>query len=284
MDNGPEFTSIELEEVARKYGDDRRTEILADQGDFSVEDLIAEEDMVIPEYHKMRDQIYQTFDLPSSFVPVTSIDVGWRDFTFCVMGHYDFISGEVHIDNELVIKKNMTTDLLARRLIDCELDTWGIEAKQRWTDIDLRLIEDMNRLHGISMIATRKDNKDAQINALRVLIRSGKIKINPRCEELDKQILGATWDKNRKAQRTYSRTEEHGHFDGVDALLYFVRNVVKQNPYPDPSEAWRREGLMISPKYRKTVGTEWEALKPKLTGTTSASRARTAWSSRFALR
>ncbi|HWA16028.1 MAG TPA: DNA gyrase subunit A [Gemmatimonadales bacterium] len=41
----------ELDEVARKYGDERRTEILADQGDFSVEDLIAEEDMVITISH-----------------------------------------------------------------------------------------------------------------------------------------------------------------------------------------------------------------------------------------
>ena len=41
----------ELDEVARKYGDERRTEILADQEDFSVEDLIAEEDMVITISH-----------------------------------------------------------------------------------------------------------------------------------------------------------------------------------------------------------------------------------------
>ena len=41
----------EMDEVARKYGDDRRTEILADQDDFSVEDLIAEEDMVITISH-----------------------------------------------------------------------------------------------------------------------------------------------------------------------------------------------------------------------------------------
>jgi DNA gyrase subunit A len=41
----------EMDEVARKYGDDRRTEILADQTDFSVEDLIAEEDMVITISH-----------------------------------------------------------------------------------------------------------------------------------------------------------------------------------------------------------------------------------------
>ena len=41
----------EMDEVAKKYGDDRRTEILADQTDFSVEDLIAEEDMVITISH-----------------------------------------------------------------------------------------------------------------------------------------------------------------------------------------------------------------------------------------
>src|ERR1044072_5049824 len=37
----------ELTELAKTYGDDRRTEILKDQGEFSVEDLIADEDMVI---------------------------------------------------------------------------------------------------------------------------------------------------------------------------------------------------------------------------------------------
>jgi DNA gyrase subunit A len=37
----------ELREVQSKYGEDRRTEILADEGEFRIEDLIAEEDMAI---------------------------------------------------------------------------------------------------------------------------------------------------------------------------------------------------------------------------------------------
>jgi len=37
----------ELSEIRTKYGDERRTEIVADLGDLSIEDLIAEEDMVI---------------------------------------------------------------------------------------------------------------------------------------------------------------------------------------------------------------------------------------------
>ncbi|MGH7656900.1 MAG: DNA gyrase subunit A, partial [Gemmatimonadales bacterium] len=41
----------EMDEMAKAFGDKRRTEILTDQGDFSVEDLIAEEDMVITISH-----------------------------------------------------------------------------------------------------------------------------------------------------------------------------------------------------------------------------------------
>ncbi|HEV8398660.1 MAG TPA: DNA gyrase subunit A [Gemmatimonadales bacterium] len=41
----------ELTELAHGFGDERRTEIVADQGDFSIEDLIAEEDMVITVSH-----------------------------------------------------------------------------------------------------------------------------------------------------------------------------------------------------------------------------------------
>ena len=41
----------ELTEVAHGFGDERRTEIVADQGEFSIEDLIAEEDMVITVSH-----------------------------------------------------------------------------------------------------------------------------------------------------------------------------------------------------------------------------------------
>lgn len=41
----------ELLELKEKYGDDRRTEIVQDEGEFSVEDLIAEEDMVVTISH-----------------------------------------------------------------------------------------------------------------------------------------------------------------------------------------------------------------------------------------
>jgi len=41
----------EIQELAKEFGDDRRTEIVADVGEFSVEDLIADEDMVVTVSH-----------------------------------------------------------------------------------------------------------------------------------------------------------------------------------------------------------------------------------------
>jgi DNA gyrase subunit A len=41
----------EMEDISSTFGDERRTEIVADQGEFTVEDLIAEEDMVITISH-----------------------------------------------------------------------------------------------------------------------------------------------------------------------------------------------------------------------------------------
>ena len=41
----------EMTKLEEKYGDERRTEIVSDTGDFSVEDLIAEEDMVVTISH-----------------------------------------------------------------------------------------------------------------------------------------------------------------------------------------------------------------------------------------
>ena len=46
-----EIVKEELIEVTEKYGDDRRTDIVEDEGEFSIEDMIAQEDMAITISH-----------------------------------------------------------------------------------------------------------------------------------------------------------------------------------------------------------------------------------------
>jgi DNA gyrase subunit A len=41
----------ELEDIAKRFGDERRTEIISDEGEFTIEDLIAEEEMVVTISH-----------------------------------------------------------------------------------------------------------------------------------------------------------------------------------------------------------------------------------------
>jgi len=46
-----EIVKKDIKEISEKYGDDRRTDIVADEGEFSIEDMIADEDMVITISH-----------------------------------------------------------------------------------------------------------------------------------------------------------------------------------------------------------------------------------------
>ncbi|MEP7066776.1 MAG: DNA gyrase subunit A [Gemmatimonadota bacterium] len=50
-DNRMKIMTDELQALSAKYGDDRRTEITSDEGEFTIEDLIAEEDMVVTVSH-----------------------------------------------------------------------------------------------------------------------------------------------------------------------------------------------------------------------------------------
>ena len=54
LDSKPKRLKVmkdELQQIAETYGDERRTEITSDQGEFTIEDLIAEEDMVVTISH-----------------------------------------------------------------------------------------------------------------------------------------------------------------------------------------------------------------------------------------
>ncbi|HKO16989.1 MAG TPA: DNA gyrase subunit A [Gemmatimonadaceae bacterium] len=54
LDSRPKRMTLmkeELKQIAQKFGDDRRTEITSDEGEFTIEDLIAEEDMVVTISH-----------------------------------------------------------------------------------------------------------------------------------------------------------------------------------------------------------------------------------------
>ena len=105
-------------------------------------------------------------------------------------------------------------------------------------DNDLKLLNDLQQIHEIMFIATKKDNKEAAVNNLRVWIQNDRIKIHPRCKHLLYHLEFGQWDKNRSKFKnlpdSQDKTIRGGHVDAVDALIYMVRNIHEhRNPFPE---------------------------------------------------
>lgn len=112
----------------------------------------------------------------------------------------------------------------------------------RISDNNLILINDLQVLHRLTFLATDKDDKEAAVNNLRILIDSGRIIVNPKCKHLVNQLKYATWNKSKKS---FDRSLDSGHYDLIDALIYLARNVhFSRNPYP--SDWDRKQSGMFS--------------------------------------
>jgi len=217
--------------------------------------------MVIPEFGENRDAIIEDHPTPRCFRPIIGLDVGSRDLTFAVFGYYDFAQDLIIVQDELILK-NPTTQEIAEGMTSIEKALWPGMEPRRWSDVDLRLIEDFGKIHKLHMTATRKDQKEAQINQVRVLVQNRKLKIARKCTNLIRHVEGATWNERKT---DYERTDGEGHFDGLDALIYFVRNIDRGNPFPPGWVDAQGRGEFISPRTLKVdeEQRQWGSMIPR---------------------
>jgi hypothetical protein len=238
--------------------------------------------VVIPEFDEETElKIVRKHDRPAYYDIYVSGDIGFKDLTVFLFAYYDFMNATIVIEDELVMNgPSMTTERLAREIrekeeklfVDCS--NIPIPPYLRIMDNHPIMINDFQRLHNLTVIPTAKDDKEAQINHVRLMIKSKKIKIHPRCKHLIHHLKNATWDKNRKEFRRMndiigreggeSTSIRGGHADALDALIYLVRNVVKsKNPFP---EDWDRlKGPMVqNSRFEKNNNSEIANLFQKI--------------------
>ena len=218
-------------------------------------EIIRDKDaVVIPEFtpDRERSSIVE-WERPPFFDAYTSGDVGFRDLTIYLFAYWDFKKATLVIEDELVMNgPEMTTEALATRIREKELenfhtiDTDGEKIPKhiymRVMDNNLIMVNDLNLLHNFSFIPTAKDNKEAQINLVRMMVANDQIKIHPRCKHVIYHLKSAAWKNtsSNTATRDFAKlsdTLDHsvrgGHADALDALIYLVRNLVRtKNPYP----------------------------------------------------
>lgn len=224
---------------------------------------------VVPEFLPLREEIVtEDIEKPPFYDAYVSCDVGFRDLTVALFGYYDFRNAQLVILDELVMNGvAMTTDRLAEEISHKEqLHFWDDELDQpkrpflRVMDNDLKLINDLQKLHQINFLPTDKMNKEGAINTVRMWVHSGRVKIHPRCKHLIYHLSAAQWDKSRnkfkQLKDSVSGDVAGGHADALDAFIYMVRNIMEsRNPYPSDFGSMKGANVFKSPRKKSENGT-----------------------------
>lgn len=234
---------------------------------------------VIPEFNDdLIKEIVKVWDKPPFYDAYVSMDIGGKDLTAVVFGYYDFRSGKVIIEDELsfnFMEKDNHIKLLMEKIREKESFLWlnylTNELKKpykRISDIDYIVQQEIYRYSNgeLNFIASKKDNKDSAINNLRVLLANQKIIINPKCKILIRHLTNVKW-KSQNNKDTFARSPDNGHYDFVDALIYFTRNVdFNKNPYPPGYDLNLRSGDSFIQNYDRHYSTSPVEVYKKIFG------------------
>ena len=240
INDNPRLTPQDIEDAKKEMGgehtDGYRREYLCEiikDGNSSV----------IPEFDdELIKEIVKEHNKPPFYDCYVAMDLGFKDYTALVFGYYDFRKALIVIEDELLIdfkQSNMNLKKLGELIKHKEEALWTNvmtnetrKPSLRVSDIDYIVLQELyNATHGlISFTPATKTDKESTINNLRTLLSSRKIVIHPRCTNLIRHLQNVKWNKTKQS---FGRSAENGHYDLVDALLYFIRHIsVSRNPYP----------------------------------------------------
>lgn len=218
---------------------------------------------ICPEFSdKKKEMIFteeECPDIPPHRDFYVSMDVGFVDLTVALFGYYDFKDATLVIMDELVTNgAEMTTESLVKDIRHKERirffdHTANMECAPylRVMDNDLKLINDLGRLHEMTFIPTAKDNKEAAVNNMRIWVSQGRVRIHERCKHLIYHLEFGQWDKSRRKFKHLNDSPDKsirgGHVDSVDAIVYLIRNIHEhRNPFPEDygqlsgNNVWRK--------------------------------------------
>lgn len=248
--------------------------------------------VVVPEWEAAAPTCRIAVPRPEYFDGMTVLDFGGHDPHAVLFGYWHFPLAKWVIEHELLMRKGENTAQLAEAIVAKEKEIWGTERHDgtfrgarelmenlpewlmdavdaeapdqpyaRWGDNNIALCTDLHQLHGLAVIPTAKDDKELQVNNLRVMVRAKQVLINPRCEHTHRHLLGTVWENHRR--KTYRRKNgEHG--DLLDCLVYGARNLNRsRNPFPDTNVG---RGAYRAAKSQKM--TEAQALAEAVYGST----------------
>jgi hypothetical protein len=233
------------------------------------------------DWAKARETAICEVERPQFFDAYEAFDIGGVDPHAGLFGYVDFAKSWLVIEDELLLRDGENTEQIAEAWREKETALYGtdkwdgsLRALQgtvdqnilnlvppwlrtqirkeesaprqpflRVCDTDIQIAKDMSQLHGISFLPTQKQDKRWHINELRILMRQGRVKVHPRCRNLDRHLRATVWSNHR--MNDYKRNQAGEHGDLVDCLAYMARNVSwTRNPTP-PNFGLDRDNTLI---------------------------------------
>jgi hypothetical protein len=205
--------------------------------EYECQDVVDEAIAVIGEASdvELMREVVQDTPRPQYSHSMTCMDPGFSpSHTGILFSYIDFQKGWLVIEDEIDMLR-MRTDIMAER-IKAKEEALGYNQPNsrnkhmRWSDIDPRLLQDLDAMHQLSFAATSKDNLSAMVNQARVLLSQKRIRIHPRCKNLIAQLKAVTWNEGKTG---FDFSTSFGHYDLVSAFIYSTRNADWQsNPFP----------------------------------------------------
>ncbi len=267
--DNPRLKQEQIDELAAASGG---YESIDFKREYLVEIITSEDDAVVPEFNAdLKSKIVTELERPPYFDTYVSMDIGVTDLTGVLFGYYDFRLAKLVIEDEIVLQgRKMLTDNLAAMIKEKEAKLWFNKYTGEPRPVFLRiadnnngiLINDLGTKHDLNFVKTDKDNKEAQLNNMRMLLRSERVIINPRCRNLIYHLESGIWAKDRK---TYARSADKGHYDLIDALCYLCRNVnFNKNPYPANYDFQGKGPMFFTDEFKASQTTSFEKSMEKM--------------------
>lgn len=240
--DNPMLTEDDIQRLAKEVGG---TESNTFKREYLCYLIRSEDSLVFPEFNEeLEKDIVKDVPVPSHYDSYVSMDLGGKDLTAVLFGYFDFRTCKVVFQDELVVdfsKPGETLPKLVLNVLNKEKELWlnplTNEVKPptlRVSDINILVTQEIGRAsHGkLNFTPAKKDDKGSAINNLRALLANGQILINPRCKNLIAHLKNCRWSKS-KDKMEFARNKLMGHFDCVDAAIYFVRHIAfNKNPFP----------------------------------------------------
>lgn len=171
---------------------------------------------------------HKPFPMPAFYKPIVAIDLALIDNVGVVFGYWDFERAKAVVQHELLLN-GVNSQVLTEKCLEIEAKLWGDHLKpMRWADGSLYTLNDICSIHHYSVSMVKKDVVEAQVNSLKIMLEAKQIEINSTCKQTIHQCATGTWNK----PRTQFARIGSNHLDLLASLVYFVRHLNRENPFP----------------------------------------------------